>query len=477
MRKFFNDVSDFFKRNPNGYDGAIYTKLQRAVVNNDLAKIEILLKAGANVNLGSSFASPPLHLGIMYNHQMAVLTLLKAGADVNRRDKRGYTPLHYAVEHGQESFVIALLKSGADPNIVDNAGKSPLHLVPRSAPQLIDILAKYKADVGLPDAAGDTPLHLFLDEDEMAQKLLTYGADPNARNRENVSPYTMMLADYRLLRHQSTLQMMFALKADVDAVNHLGETILHLSARLEMENVFFAKMTCANLLAVDFRGNNVLHVLAKTQNARMVTQVLLNAQGLIHDKNNAGQTPLEELVRHTAQFNSTLDGKFIATALLFLAYKAKPDSTDRAGRSLLHHAVIHDKMDFLDLLMIKGLNPDLVDNNGKTALHYAIERKNICAMDILLDGGTDPDMTDDRGWTILDRLAESGDRDSPRVQRLIVGGGQYNKQLPLHPEMIRRPRMLDKDRHHKSGDVKAPDSSKPFSGGNNKNAAAPPPRP
>lgn len=471
MRKFFNNVSDFFKRDPNGYDGAVYTKLQRAAVDNDLAKIEALLKAGANVNLASTFASPPLHLAIMHANQMAVLTLLKAGADVNQRDARGYTPLHYAVEHGQEVFVNALLKLGADPNIVDNEGRSSMHLVPRSAPQLIDLLARHKADVNIRDASGDTPLHLFLDHDEMAQKLLTLGADPNVRNRDNVSPYTMMLTDYRLLRHQSTLNLMLALKADVDAVNHLGENILHLSARLDMENVFFSAMSCANILAVDLRGNNVLHILAHTQNTRMLSQVLLNAQSLVHKKNNAGVKPFEEFVRQAAQFSASLDSNFTSAALLFLSYNVVPDSTDLNGRTLLHHAVLRDNMDFLEVLVGKGLNPDVTDSKGKTALHYAIERKNVVAMDILLDAGADPDMTDDRGWTILDRLAEHGDRDSPMVQRLIVGGGQYHKQLPLHPDMIRRPRILDKGRVAKD-DVK---SDKPSPGGNNTNIA--PPRP
>src|SRR5690606_10285643 len=62
---------------------------------------------------------------------------------------------------------------------------------------------------------------------------------------------------------------------------------------------------------------------------------------------------------------------------------------------------------------------------------------NLEMIDLLLDLGADPDLTDARGWTVLDRLAEKNDRDSPVVQRLIVGGAQYQKQLPLNPELMR----------------------------------------
>src|SRR5690606_5537801 len=110
---------------------------------------------------------------------------------------------------------------------------------------------------------------------------------------------------------------------------------------------------------------------------------------------------------------------------------------DKNGRTLLHYAAARGRTDFAEYLLNKKADPNLLDDKGKAPLHLAIEHKNLEMIDLLLDMGADPDLTDARGWTVLDRLAEKNDRDSPVVQRLIVGGGQYNKQLPLNPELMR----------------------------------------
>lgn len=445
MRNLFNTVSDFFKNDPNAVDDRGFTRLQNAIMANDLKKVNALIRAGADMGLkGKNVGSPPLHFALLLERQMIVLALLKAGADVNLKDASGQTPLHIAVQKGQEAFILALLKLGADPNIPDHNGRTPLHLVPKSSPQIVSLLAKHKAEMSARDKDGNTPLHLFLDYPEIAGQLLANGADPNVLNCNQVSPYMMMLDEYRLRHRPEMLQKMIDQKANIAAVNPFGETVLHLAARLEMEETFLHVVSKAELSAVDSFGNNVLHALVRTQNVLMVARVLERAPELVLEKNQSGFSPFDELVRCADSAYCPFGGKFIAVAKMLLTHKADPNGVDRKGRSLLHHAVVNDKIEFLEDLLLAGADPDLVDRDGKTALHIAIERRNIKAMDTLLDCEANPDMTDDRGWTILDRLAEKGDRDSSMVQRLIVAGGQYQKQLPLHPEMMRRQRVLDK---------------------------------
>ncbi|MBI1216671.1 MAG: hypothetical protein GC185_12745 [Alphaproteobacteria bacterium] len=445
MKNFFNAVGRAFKPDPNKIGENGYTKLQTAIVRNDLAKVVSLIKAGANVDMRGSLVYPPLHLALDKDRHSIAVALIQAGADVNLQDAMGKSPLHRAVSQSQEAFVLTLLKMGANPDLRDTLGRTPLHEVSTARPDLIDTLISYKADPNARDRDGNTPLHIFIDKIPMVEHLLAGGADPNVKNDYGVSPYMMLLEEDRLRKYPAVLQKMLAFHADVGSTNHLGETILHLAARLEMNDTFDDVMPKCELCVKDANGNNVLHALVRTQNTSMIQKVLEKAPELLQEKNNKGLTPLGELVRRADRTPYRIDAKFISTARLMIEAGAEPSATDDKGRTLLHCAVDQNQMVFAEYLAKKGINLDVVDASGKAALHVAIEKKDITALDRLLDLGADPDLTDARGWTVLDRLAEKNDRDSPIVQRLIVAAGQYKKQLPLNPELMRkRDGRLDK---------------------------------
>ena len=79
------------------------------------------------------------------NLSPAVLeVLLKAGADVNAKENKGWTPLHAAAAENPSPAVLeVLLKAGADPRAIDKDGKTP-HAVAR--PEYRDMLWKAMMD-------------------------------------------------------------------------------------------------------------------------------------------------------------------------------------------------------------------------------------------------------------------------------------------------------------------------------------------
>lgn len=431
-------MAGFFKGDPNKVDENGFTRLQRAVANNDLAKVVSLIKSGADVNFRGAMLFPPLHLALDKDRHGIAVALIQAGADIDLRDAQGRTPLHHAAAQSQDNFVQMLLKLGADPNIADEDGRRPLHMLGTARPALIDLLAGSGADVNARDEDGKTPLHLFLDKPVMVERLLRNKADPNVRDEDGRSPYMYMIDDERLHKYPQIVQHMLAAAADVCAVNDKGENLLHLAARLEKADTFASVIDRADLTQKDNNGNNVLHVLARTQSVFMLARVLDRAPELLGEKNRAGVTPLGELCdcvhgRHRSMQPSGLE----SAVRIMLIRGADPDAQDRAGRTLLHFAAATGRTELAEYLLDRKANPDIADAKGVSPLHLAIEKKNMDMLDLLLDRGANPDLTDERGWTVLDRLAEKGDRDSPVVQRLIVAGGQYHKQLPLNPELMR----------------------------------------
>jgi ankyrin repeat protein len=87
--------------------------LLEAAANNTPEVVEVLIKAGANVNTRNPAVhneDTPLMQAAAYNRHPEVITMLiKAGADVNARDNRGGTALNWASRSTRSSEVIAIL--------------------------------------------------------------------------------------------------------------------------------------------------------------------------------------------------------------------------------------------------------------------------------------------------------------------------------------------------------------------------------
>ncbi|XP_046582993.1 uncharacterized protein LOC124290327 [Haliotis rubra] len=97
--------------------------------NGNPAVVSYLLKKGASVNQASNVTGDtPLHIAAaIWGSTECVDLLLKAGADVNVQNNTGDTPLHVPTGWGCPDCVDVLLKAGADVNVQNNTGDTPLN--------------------------------------------------------------------------------------------------------------------------------------------------------------------------------------------------------------------------------------------------------------------------------------------------------------------------------------------------------------
>lgn len=442
MKKFFNAMSDRTSRDLDRIGSKGLTRLQQAADDNDSDRLRLLIKRKADLNETGLCGETALHRAVRHNNYNAARILIEAGADVNLPDALGQTPLHHATLHGSTMLVARLIEAGADVTIADLEGRTAMHMVPRGYEEIFTTLVAQGGDVNALDKQGHPPLNYHLRHDRLVRELLRLGADPNLSTTQP-SPLVTTLSLPLLATHPTIVQHMLASGGDVNARSTAtGEPLIHLAARSGQSALLveaFARK--ADVRATDPSGMTVAHALAQLPQPDLMRLALLRAPELATTAARDGSTPLHFVLQHLTQTALRGTDTHVATlvqlAQLLIEYGADPSTALPNGTTLMHEATTRNLPAFIDFLAKHKANIDQRDQQGNAPLHIAITARNIELLDRLLDHGADPDLTDARGWTALDRLAEKKDRDSPVVQRLIVAGGQYNKQLPLYPDLIR----------------------------------------
>jgi len=166
-------------------------QLADAAASGDTAKIDKLIKAGANPNAIGDKATSVLQFALLSQSKPGVEALLNGGADAGHADDNGDTVMHYAAKAADPGYMDILLAHRADPNVqntVTSATPMISALFGEREPQFHKLLAA-GANPNIADRGGNTALHIAakINENQLTLDLLKAGADPMAKNKQGVT--------------------------------------------------------------------------------------------------------------------------------------------------------------------------------------------------------------------------------------------------------------------------------------------------
>ena len=243
-----------------------------------------------------------LHIASEQINEPEIIDLLvKSGANVNAQDAEGFTPLHMAAIHGNLKIVKTLFDLDADVNIVTTDGKNAVELAhlneeleieeyleskmassQRTKEKEVDseladflmeayglsatyYLTEQLTELNLrsgwgkdpPESTGDkilkeyeeekpgvTPLHIAsgrINEPEIVDLLVMYGANVNAQDAEGFTPLHLAAIHGNL----KIVKKLVDLEADVNIITTDGKNaaeLAHLNEELEIEEYLKSKM-------------------------------------------------------------------------------------------------------------------------------------------------------------------------------------------------------------------------------------------
>ena len=241
------------------------TRLHWACWTGLLPRVIELLEWKSDIEAADKNGNTPLHLASRKGHLEVVRELVRRGAKVGAKTKIGSTPLHDASFNGHVEVARLLLDSGADIEAKGNISSTPLYQASQEGKlEVVQLLVARGAVVDTRIVSGGTPLMVASAKGHapVVRALLAAGADVRARNNRSwtalhmASLYGRTEALRELLKsdeaelnaqdafgtsplmdacakgHLMAATLLIGHGADVNVLNHAGESALHLAKHL-----------------------------------------------------------------------------------------------------------------------------------------------------------------------------------------------------------------------------------------------------
>ena len=322
--------------------------------------------------------------------------------NVNIKDVDGNTALSLAAFFGFFDIVEMLLEQAeADINSVDKYGRSALTLAAqKNNDNIVKLLRQGDADPSMEDKQGHTAILWAVEFGAVdVVKCLLEDEEVNAECRDNYDRGLLHRASTTAYCKPEIIHLLKEKRLDLNSQDRYGRTPLHNASQrgyLKIVETLCnsgADTTVTDCwretplaLALAYRRTSVARLLEERKGEQQVTPLsTVKFEAL----------PVWRLVELG---RSDLAAQAIKVRKSDLPLEKAPYSDDTA----LHLAVLHNKLDILQMLLQEGeMSPDSFNNIRRTPLHLAAINGFLEATQVLIDHHANVDLEDQYGETAL----------------------------------------------------------------------------
>ncbi|CAF0980387.1 unnamed protein product [Rotaria sordida] len=360
--------------------------------------VKLLVKYNANINCQSQNGFSPLYMAAQENHIEVVKFLLANGANQSLATEDGFTPLAVSLQQGHDKVVAILLENDSKGSKVrlpalhiaakkNDTKAAALLLQGETQP---DLNYKEGGFVNCTTKSGFTPLHIAAHYGnlEVAQLLITRGADVNYAASQNITPLHVASKWGK----ENIVKLLLEKGAQIDAKTKDGLTPLHCAARSGHDQVVDLLLESgAPFGAKTKNGLSALHMAAQGDHVDAARILLYYKSTLVDDVSSDYLSALH-VASHCGNYN---------VAKLLCERRADVNAKALNGFSCLHIACKKNRLKLVELLIANDADIEARTESGLTSLHVAAFVGSHDIVIYLLQHGADIDAVTIRGETPL----------------------------------------------------------------------------
>lgn len=349
-----------------------------------------------------------LRKAVHNNELTTIIALIDLGANIDDELDNGDTLLHLAVSNCNVGAVRLLLKYGAMPNWRNRDYITPLQMaVALNNCKIVEALVRSGAKVNQPSSEGYTLLHEAALKGNTEVLKVLVGLGSSI-DRKSINGQTPLHLATKG-NHLATVEALLEVGADVNVLSDNGEAPIHIAVSAGYSKILKCLIRSGADLSIKTKnGMTVLH-LARNKH---IVKILNTGGANANFVSDAGDTPL-----HCAALDGSLE---IAKA--FIASNADIDCLNSKKATPLSIALKAEKSEMVKLLVASGANVNFKDkeDSENTLLHWAVQEGKLNCVQLLLDARVDVNIKNAHNNTPLHYAASSGNY---TITELLINKG------------------------------------------------------